>query len=121
MVRFESPEILLFIIPVLAVLFFVIRKDSGSLKDIRRRTGFHSGSGYRRFILLSRYAVFILLIAAMADPFTVTDSVRTGNPSLTVLIDNSTSMEVLDLSGVPGLLSELEGRIPVKQRYFSRG
>ena len=121
MVRFESPETLLLIIPVLAVLFFVIRKDSGSLKDIRRRAGFHSGSGYRRFILLSRYAIFILLIAAMAAPFTVTDSVRTGSPSLTVLIDNSTSMEVLDLSGVPGLLSELEGRIPVKQRYFSGG
>ena len=120
MVQFENPWLLLLTFPALALLFFVIRKDSG-LKDIRRRAAFNSGSGYRSLMLLSRSAVFILLIAAMASPFTVTNSLRTGDPSLTVLIDNSTSMEALDLSGVPGLISGLERRIPVKQKSFSGG
>ena len=121
MVQFESPWILVLILPVLALLFFLIRRDSGSLRSIRRRTAFHSGYGYRPFMLLSRSAIFILLITAIASPFSVTNSIKTASPSLTVLIDNSTSMDVLDLSGVPDLISRLEHRVPVEQKTFSGG
>jgi len=42
-----------------------------------------------------------------------------GDLTLTLLIDNSTSMQLFDTSFVPGLKAELEKKIPVKVSYIS--
>ena len=119
--QFENPKLLLLIIPVLILLVAIVRKDFGKIKKIQARKRFQSKVKKRSYILISRSIIFILLIVAMASPFTLQTVLRTGNPTVTLLIDNSTSMDILDTSGIPALESELKKSIPVRSKTFASG
>ena len=118
-IQFERPLLLVAIIPVLLALLFIIRKDF--VKGLRRRDVRKSILRQRFFILATRSLVFAFLIVAMASPFSLQTAVKTGDPSLTVLSDNSTSMSVLDVSGVQAMNEKLQSKIPVKFRSFASG
>jgi len=119
--EFENPQLMLLIIPVLAVVVAIIRKDFGKMKKIQARRSFQSKVRQRSFLLVSRSIIFILLIVAMASPFTLQTVLKTGDPTVTILIDNSTSMGILDTSGIADLEKELEKSIPVRSKIFASG
>ena len=75
----------------------------------------------RFVVIFLRSLVFVLLLVAIASPFSLRSFVKSGSPSLTVYVDNSSSMEVLDTSGVPVFVRELEARIPVRVRSLGSG
>jgi len=118
---FQNPKLLLLIVPVLAVLVAIIRKDFVKIKKIQGRSGFKSKIKQRTLILISRSIIFSLLIIAMASPFTLQTIIKSGDPTLTILLDNSSSMEILDTSRVNDLTQQLEKRIPVRSKTFSFG
>jgi len=119
--QFENPQVLLLIIPALIALVAIVRKDFGKIKKIQARKRFQSKVKKRSYIILSRAVIFILLIVAMASPFSLQTVLRTGDPSVTLLIDNSTSMNILDTSGIATLESELKKSIPVLAKTFASG
>lgn len=119
MVQFQHPYLLLLVFPVLLALVFVIRRDFAHLKGIQQRSSFRAKVRQRTFLLVSRSLIFSLLIVAIASPFTLQTFVKSGDPTLKILIDNSSSMAVFDTSGIPELEAALKKRIPVVTRTFS--
>ncbi len=119
--QFQYPQLLFLVVPVLALLAFIVRKNFSSIRRVQERSNFRHVVSQRSFVLVSRAAIFVLLIVAMASPFTLKTFVRFGDPTLTVLVDNSSSMEVLDTSGVGELVQQIGKSIPVRERIFSSG
>ncbi len=119
--QFQYPQLLLLIPFVLVLIAFIVRKNFASMKRIQQRTTFQAVLRQRYFILMSRAIIFVLLIVAMSSPFTLKSVMKSGDPTLTILIDNSSSMEVLDTSAIGGLAQQLQNSIPVRQRTFSSG
>src|SRR3989338_845212 len=99
MVSFQNPWALLLFIPVVAFLPFIIRKNFAKIKGVQQREAFKSKVRQRSFILFTRLIIFSLLIVAIASPFSVESVLRVGDPTITLLVDNSTSMGVFDSSG----------------------
>ncbi|MDD5086143.1 MAG: VWA domain-containing protein [Candidatus Nanoarchaeia archaeon] len=75
----------------------------------------------RILIALSRSIIFILLIIAIASPFTLNERVVEGDPSVMILVDNSTSFSIFDNSIVNELKSSLEKEIPTQLKYICFG
>ena len=75
----------------------------------------------RRAILWMRMLALIFLIIAVASPFKLTDETVQGNPRLTILVDNSTSMDLFDHEVSSRLFAGLENKIPVKIRTIASG
>ncbi len=119
--QFQYSQLLLLVAPVLALLAFIVRKNFSRVSRIQQRSTFRQVVRQRSFVLVSRAVIFVLLIVAMASPFTLKTFVKVGDPTLTVLIDNSSSMEVFDASGVDGLVQQIGKSIPVRERTFSSG
>ena len=86
MVRLENPEMLLLIIPTLIAGLYLLKK------------------GTKKGLIISRIIVAILLIIALASPFTLVPRITTDdNPDLVIISDETDSMELF----VNGTASEL--------------
>lgn len=120
MVGFQNPAALALIVPVLVVVALVVRHDFVKSKRLDA-SALRARLRLRFVVLFLRSLVFVLLLVAVASPFSLRSFVKSGSPSLTVYVDNSSSMEVLDTSGVPALIKELEARIPVRVRSLGSG
>ncbi|MBW2996727.1 VWA domain-containing protein [Candidatus Woesearchaeota archaeon] len=118
---FNKPEILLLIIPAIIILMLILPKSFVAI-DKRRLNNprfIKYRRGYRILLFITRSIIFALLLLALADPFGQVEKEIPGDLTLTLLIDNSTSMELFDTSFVPTLRAELEKRIPVKVSHIS--
>ncbi|WP_319507915.1 hypothetical protein [uncultured Methanolobus sp.] len=86
MVRLENPEMLWLIIPALIAGLYLLKK------------------GTKKGLIISRIVVAILLIIALASPFTLVPRITTDdNPDLVIISDETDSMELF----VNGTASEL--------------
>ncbi len=86
MVQLESPEMLWLIIPALIAGLYLLKK------------------GTKKGLIISRIVVAILLIIALASPFTLVPRITTDdNPDLVIISDETDSMELF----VNGTASEL--------------
>ncbi|WMW22708.1 hypothetical protein RE476_02495 [Methanolobus mangrovi] len=86
MVQLENPEMLLLIIPALIAGLYLLKK------------------GTKKGLIISRIVVAILLIIALASPFTLVPRITTDdNPDLVIISDETDSMELF----VNGTASEL--------------
>jgi len=112
-----KPEVLLWIVPVLIIFFILLFKNfveyDFSDKKERRR--------FRRIVLVTRLLIFILLVIALAKPFGEVRITTPGNPRLTILVDNTTSMVVMDTGFIPELKQELEKEVPVSVKTIGSG
>ncbi|MBS3175114.1 VWA domain-containing protein [Candidatus Woesearchaeota archaeon] len=116
---FEEPYFLLFIIPVIILLWYFIDKDFLKLPlDDNQKKRL---SNKRIFIFITRSLIFVLLLIALATPFIEKTKTIQGDPRLRLLIDNSSSMGVFDYNEINNLKKELESRIPVELGYVSEG
>ncbi|MBN1793132.1 VWA domain-containing protein [Candidatus Woesearchaeota archaeon] len=104
-----EPEAFLLLIPVLFIFMLALFKNfvSAEIGDKRERRRF------RIFILLIRGFVFLLIVTALAKPFGEVTVTTQGDPKITILVDESASMEVVDTSFMPNLKKELEREFPV--------
>lgn len=112
-----KPQALLWIIPILIVFFILFFKNFVEYDFTDRR----EKRKFKKIILIARILIFILLVVALAKPFGEVKTMAPGNPKLTILIDNTTSMEVMDTSFIPTLKQELEKQVPVNVKTFSSG
>ncbi|MFQ5474202.1 MAG: VWA domain-containing protein [Candidatus Nanoarchaeia archaeon] len=121
-IQFLKPELLLLIIPLLIFLIIFMRHDFVKLnvKSRNYASQVKERSWFKVIIFLSRLIVLSLIIIVLAQPFTEQTRTTPGNLELTVLIDNSSSMELYDTSFVGDLVSRLNDKIPVKTEYIGQ-
>jgi uncharacterized membrane protein len=116
MVVFENPK-LLFLAPIIiAIMILVIRRDFIKLKGTRWGSINKNKTRKRLIILALRSLVVIALVVALAQPTVIKQELSSGNPSLTILVDNSKSFDLFDRQIAQNLKEELETQIPVRMR-----
>ena len=115
--EFEHPERAWYIVPIMLVFIFFLRKrfvflqESTKLKDQKTIDRMRN---YRILMFLSRSIIFLLLVVALAGPILRVNEKIYGERSITMITDLSDSMQMYDTSFIPGLQSEMEKEIPVK-------
>ena len=118
---FNKPEILLLIIPAAVILMLILPKSFVVIdkKRLHDQKFIKSRRKYRIVLFLTRLIIFALLFIALADPYGQVEKETPGDLTVTILIDNSTSMELFDTSFIQTLKAELEKKLPVKTAYIS--
>lgn len=90
----------------------LLKKEFFLLKDVKPKRK------ERRFILFSRSLIFLLLLIAIASPFSLKSVMVQGDPYVKILLDNSTSFNLYDQSVGPSVKKELENYMEVEQSSF---
>jgi uncharacterized membrane protein len=118
---FDKPDLLLLIPAVLVILILILIKSFVAIdkKRLDDKRFIRSRRAYRIFIFITRALIFSLLFIALADPYGMVEKEVPGDLTITLLIDNSTSMQMFDTTFVPTLKAELEKRLPVKMSYIA--
>ncbi len=88
---FENPFMLAWIIPALILVFFLVR-----LGRVPSHTDHHYIRLRRRTIFITRSLIIICILIALASPFILRERFVSGDYSLTLIADNSTSFSVFD-------------------------
>jgi hypothetical protein len=100
--QFANPLILLLISPVVL----------GGLYAIRR--------GVSKYLILSRVIILSLLIIALASPFTMgTTTVKDDAPRITVLTDNTMSMDLFNKDTGQKIYEAIKSKTPTTFRQFA--
>jgi len=117
----EKMYLVLIIIPIFFALLFVLYRDFVTMKNKEEQERFRKRSKWiRLFMLFTRTLMFLLLLIAIAQPFTTQKVTTHGNDVVKLLVDNTDSMNVYD----PDLLSKVKdkfGSIPVELNQISSG
>jgi len=106
--------VILAIIPLVLLLIVIIRKqfvrmDESSMKRARF---------LRWLMLIGRTIIMLLLLLALASPYSTEEKQLPGDPRLTILVDDSASMILYDTTFVDSLKKSIEVQIPVTVRHF---
>src|SRR3989338_10394224 len=113
---------LFIIIPAILFLYWFIRKTFVKFSNkIEQQEYLKSKLFDRKIVFLLRGIAITLLIIALASPFILESKDVPGNPRLTILVDNSSSMSVFRQGMGMELYKKLEGSIPVNVRTISGG
>jgi len=100
--QFENPLILLLISPVILAAWLAVRK------------------GISKPLMLSRVIILSLLIIALAGPYTLTMTTeRDDAPKITVISDQTMSMDLFDMNKGQELFESLKSRTPTTFRKFA--
>ncbi|MBW2968156.1 hypothetical protein KY362_06740, partial [Candidatus Woesearchaeota archaeon] len=113
---FSEPDVLFLIVPTVIVLALILIKSFVAIDKRRLHDPkfIRSRRYYRIFMFITRTIIFALLFIALADPYGEVKKDIPGDLSVTMLIDNSSSMELFDTSFTESLRSDLEQYLPVK-------
>ncbi|MFH1642227.1 MAG: vWA domain-containing protein [Nanoarchaeota archaeon] len=115
-----KPHIILLIIPLIFLLYYLINRTFVSFKTKAAEEEFiRSKTKDRYFLLVSRSIIFLLVLIALATPYTEKSVTVAGDTSLLVLADNSSSFDLFDKAIAPALVSGLKGKIPVNFKYIA--
>jgi len=115
--KFLEPRMFLLLIPLVLIILYIIRRDFVKILEdhfyqLRKKK-------WRRWIFISRVLICLLLVTALAKPFGEITRETSGDPRITILIDNSTSMKLFDMDFVPDFLESLKDEIPINVRYIT--
>ena len=106
------PWVILLIIPFFILVAFLLSRsfvhvevDQGVAKRRKR---------LRKLLLVTRTAILLLILIAIATPFSEREITEEGDPYLKILLDNSTSFSMFDQTAPAKLIKELEKRIRVE-------
>ena len=110
------------VIPVLIFLYWFTKKTFIKFNNrVDYEKYVKSKKHERNVVLLLRSLSFTFILIAIASPFILESKTVPGNPHLTILIDNSTSMEMYNQNLAADLYKKLEGAIPVEMRTIAGG
>src|SRR3989344_1350511 len=114
--------ILIAIIPILLFIFWMARKTFVKFGNrLELEAYVKSKKTDRQIVLALRSLAFVFLLTALASPFVLESKTVPGDPRLTILVDNSSSMALYNPNIAYELYKKLEGTIPVNIRTISNG
>jgi len=115
---FEHPWAILLIIPIIIVLYFLLKKtfvdvkEDPEVKQQKRKL--------KRIMFFTRVLLAVLLLVAIATPFVQTQKMIEGDAYIKLLVDNSTSMDLFqDFSAE--LAKALETHLTVEVKAIGTG
>lgn len=113
---------LLLIIPVIFILFWLIRKNFIKFMSKDEQVHFDKErKKLRKIMMVTRSLIFIFVIISISSPFILESRLVKGNPRLTILADESNSFNLFDKSVGTELYEKIEGKIPVDLRTIGSG
>ncbi|MBN1644434.1 VWA domain-containing protein [Candidatus Woesearchaeota archaeon] len=111
----ENPYILLLVIPIVVILYFVLRRDFVKMKqdaDVVKKK-----KKLQWIMWITRSIMALLILIAIASPFYDAQKTIEGDPYIKILIDNSSSMQLYESIGYE-LAQKLEKKLPVEVYSF---
>ncbi|MCH8003938.1 MAG: VWA domain-containing protein [Nanoarchaeota archaeon] len=110
------------IIPFTIGLYFLIKKNFINFFDKSEQASYEREKEKQRFIFfIIRSIIFALLLIAIASPFLLETKTVKGNPRITILVDNSTSLNMFEAGLERELANKLKGKIPAAVRTITVG
>ena len=89
----RNSYIVLLIVPIILLLFWLIRKTFVKFNNrLELEDYLKSKRTDRKIVLALRSLSFVFLMLAIASPFVLESKTVPGDPRLTILVDNSSSM-----------------------------
>ena len=114
--------VLIAIIPILLFIFWFTRKTFVKFSNrLELESYLKLKRTDRKIVLALRSAAFFFLLIAIASPFVLESKSVPGDPRLTILVDNSSSMALYNPGIAYELYKKLEGAIPVNIRTIANG
>jgi len=107
--------LVLVLLMLLWVNFVKFKKDDEKKAFVRE----HRKDRVMFFVL--RALTFLFLLIAIASPYKIRETSTEGNPSLTILADNSSSFDMFDNSIALELQGKLEDYFPTTLNYIASG
>jgi hypothetical protein len=109
-------------IPVIIILYFLIKRNFVKFSDRAEQASYEREKKNQRTIFFAMRALILaLVLIAIASPFLLETRTVKGNPRITILVDNSTSLNLFE-SGIEKELSDkLKNNIPVSVRRIAVG
>ncbi|MBI3034644.1 VWA domain-containing protein [Candidatus Woesearchaeota archaeon] len=114
MIDFKYPFVLYGLIPVVILLFIIMRRNFVRFDDFRDQVAFSKDRRWKRvFLFFSRLAIFSLLIIAIAQPYEPVQVFTDGKPALTIMVDKSRSFELFSSNISERLAADIGRQMPV--------
>jgi len=116
--RMEYPWVFIFVIPAIFVIYWLLKKEYFVIKEdpevkLQKRK-------VRKLMLFTRSLIVILLLIALSSPFVQKEKTIEGDPSILLLVDNSTSMELFE-DFTPELAARLEKKMNTEVKHIGAG
>lgn len=109
----REPWVLLFLIPLLVGLLWIIKKNFIKFVKKEDRDEYIASKRWiRRAVLVLRSLTIIFLVIALATPFHMAEKTIDGDLEITLLVDRSKSMEIFDQTIADTLADDLEQFVP---------
>jgi len=110
------------IIPIIILLYFIIKKNFINFPDRSEQLQYEKEKKTQRLIFfILRSLIFAMLLMAIASPFLLETKTVKGNPRITILVDNSTSMNLFEAGLGKELADKLKNKVPVTVRTIAVG
>jgi len=114
--------VLIAIVPFLLFLFWFGRKTFVKFGNrLELESYLKLKKTDRKIVLALRSVAFVFLLMAIASPFVLESKTVQGDPRLTILVDNSSSMALYNPEIAYDLHKKLEGAVPVNIRTIANG
>ena len=114
--------VIVLIIPTLILLWLYVRKQTVRLLNKEEQAAFEAEKKPQRSIFFAiRALLLVFLFIAIASPFLLETKTIQGNPRITILVDNSTSMNLFEDFLAKDIESKLKETIPVTVRTIAQG
>ncbi|MEM2131543.1 MAG: hypothetical protein QXR96_03395, partial [Candidatus Woesearchaeota archaeon] len=112
-IKFENLNLIYLSIILIIILFFLLRK-----KFVNERNLLIKKKGIKRTIFFFRSIFFILLILALANPYIEINEKNETITKLKILVDDSESMKLFDLSFLNTTLTNLNSSLNIDYRIL---
>ncbi|MFA6888585.1 MAG: VWA domain-containing protein [Candidatus Woesearchaeota archaeon] len=116
LIQFEYPEYLWIALPLIAISIIITFIPFMKLPPEEKKVN----GLLRIFIVITRTIIIALLIFALSGPFYTQETVSQGDPTIMLLVDNSTSMNLFSINPEE-LKAELEQKVPVSKVTIATG
>ena len=114
------PIVILLFVPLVFVLIFIINKTFVKFKNEKEKEENKKANKTKRVLMIVSMSLMLLaLLIAISSPYKEKETTIEGNPSLTILADNSSSFDLFDKNIAPELKNKLESKIPVALKYIA--
>jgi len=118
----KYPYLLFLYLPLAVITVWLIRRTFVTFPKKEDKIEYlRAHRGMRAFMTLTRLAILLLLIIALASPFRLEERIVKGDLSLTLLTDSSDSFQLFDTSVAETLKTELERYLPVNMVEVASG
>ena len=112
----DNPE-MIYLLPILLLLLLIILIKSFVKFD---PSELNKKKAYRFWMIISRTLIMFLLVVALMNPYINKREVDEGQPTVTILYDNSSSMEILDFE-IKKFAEDIEKEVATSVVYIASG